>query len=142
MNNNDISKTLLEHYHNEWLHRHSHFWKILSSVYITNLIIICFPLCCSYFNIEIDKIEIDAKIFPIIGIIFSLFCLYLLFLESQKIIKLRKNINYQLSVLDENYTSKKNTAFSKFFATHINFIITFLLSFIMILIAIYVLFMF
>ena len=59
MDKRELSCSLLNHYQNEWIHRHSHFWKILSSMYITNLLIICFPFCCSYFNITIENVKIS-----------------------------------------------------------------------------------
>ncbi len=138
MDKNEISVSLLNHYHTEWMHRHSHYWKILSSVFITNLVIICFPICCTYFNIELSPTQVSPKIFPVIGILFTAICTILLLIECKKIINLRKNINIQLDSLQaSNKKIIKKTAFSKI-TKYINYIIALLLSFSMILVSLYV----
>ena len=134
----ELSCSLLNHYQNEWIHRHSHFWKILSSMYITNLLIICFPFCCSYFNITIENVKIPLKVFPILGIIFAFACCFLLLSESHKLKNLRTNINAHLQVLNKNQQDKSpNNIISKLIK-NINNITTILLSTTMLLLSIYV----
>ena len=129
---------LLNHYSDEWRHRHSHFWKILSSLFILNLIITCFPLCCKNFGVALSDVSINAKIFPIAGIIFSLFACILLFFESYKILLLRKEINTLLCKLkDENLKAvQKNSLFNN--VKFINFFIYVILTVAMIIIAAFI----
>lgn len=135
MDKQEITLALLEHYHEEWLHRHSHYWKILPSIYITNLIIICFPLCCSYFDMNIHSTGINPKIFPVAGILFAIVCCYLLFAESKKIITLRKEINSRLNLLTDTARKQDKT---NYVTKYINYIIASILSIVMVLISCYV----
>lgn len=138
MDKRELSCSLLNHYQNEWIHRHSHFWKILSSMYITNLLIICFPFCCSYFNITIENVKISLKVFPILGIIFSLVCCLLLLSESHKLKNLRININTQLQILNKKQQNKPTNNIISKLIKNINNITTILLSITMLLLSIYV----
>ena len=129
--------SLLNHYQNEWIHRHSHYWKVLSSMYITNLIIICFPLCCTYFGINFENLSINPKIFPITGILFTIACCSLLMFESNKLIHLRQSINRLLKQVDKNSSSHNKHNFISVIKDYINFIIAIILAFAMIIISIY-----
>lgn len=129
--------SLLNHYQNEWIHRHSHYWKILSSLYITNLIIICFPLCCTHFDIEFRTLNVNPKIFPIIGIMFTIVCSFLLLFESSKLINLRNCINALLEQIEGTAINKRKNKIISSIKKHINFVVTIIFSFSMILISIY-----
>lgn len=131
------SFSLLNHYQNEWMHRHSHYWKILSSLYITNLIIICFPLCSTHFNIEFVTLNVNPKIFPAIGIIFTIVCSSLLMFESYKLMNLRNCINSLLNQIEKKTISKKKNIITLYIKKYINFIVTVIFSVSMILISIY-----
>lgn len=129
--------SLINHYQNEWLHRHSHYWKVLSSMYITNLIIICFPICCSYFDIKFIDLNINPKIFPIVGILYTLVCCSLLIFESNKLIHLRNCINTHLKEIDNTSLSKSKHNTISAIINHINFIVAIILAIAMIVISIY-----
>lgn len=129
--------SLLNHYQNEWIHRHSHYWKILSSLYITNLIIICFPICCSHFSIEFITLNVNPKIFPVIGIIFNIVCSSLLMFESSKLMNLRNCINTLLEQIEETTVYKKEIKIISNIKKYINFIATVIFSISMILISVY-----
>lgn len=129
--------SLLNHYQNEWIHRHSHYWKVLSSMYIANLIIICFPICCSYFGIEFIDLNINPKIFPIVGILYTIVCCSLLIFESNKLIHLRNCINTHLKQIDNTSSSKNKHNLISEIINHINFIVAIILAIAMIVISIY-----
>lgn len=129
--------SLINHYQNEWIHRHSHYWKVLTSMCITNLIIICFPICCSYFNIEFDSLDINPKIFPIVGILYIIVCCSLLIFESNKLIHLRNSINTHLKQIDKLSLPKNKHNFISAIINHINFIVAILLAIAMIGVSIY-----
>ncbi len=128
---------LLNHYHNEWMHRHSHYWKVLSSMYITNLVIICFPICCSCFNIKFIDLNINPKVFPVAGILFTIVSCSLLIFESSKLIHLRNRINSILKQIENRSLSNSKNKFITLIKKYINFIVAIILAVTMIAISIY-----
>lgn len=134
-----MNPELLNHFQNEWIHRHSHFWKILSSMLIVNTIITSFPICCKHFDIELKQLSINLNVFPAIGIFFSFICLVLLLAESYKIAYVRTQINHQLR--KECIAPSKNKLLSlkpiKILFLHINYFVSIFAFFAMILFSIY-----
>lgn len=137
MDKNEKAISLINHYQNEWIHRHAHYWKVLSSMCITNLIIICFPICCSYFDIKFTDLNINPKIFPIVGILYTVVCCSLLIFESKKLIHLRNCINTHLKQIENISSTKNKQNFISTIINHINFIVAIILAIAMIVISIY-----
>lgn len=110
---NDLK--MLEHLQNEFFYRHTHYWNFLVKSFLLTLTITVFPLMREIFGMTID--ELDKKyyiIFPIIGIVLSFACFFILKEEDIRVRnvysaknKLNKKMNKRYRV--PSYNKSENS---------------------------------
>ena len=94
---------MLLYYQDEFMHRHTHFWSTLKSLFLINVIVTMLPYISSVFDVELAKDQLPLFIFPVVGALMAVGCLFLLLGEAKRLSLVGKNKYELMKLLPEEY---------------------------------------
>lgn len=111
----DMDIAMLNYFQNEWIYRHTHFWKIAIKLFLFNSIVTILPYVSTAFGVAIHVDNFNPYLFPILGFIITFVTFYILNDESKKLTAVGQT-KYRINgAMEEkyrylNYTDKSETA--------------------------------
>lgn len=114
---------LFEYYKDDWYYRNKHYWGLVVKHIWVCLVVIIFPYVCSFFNVVLsDKISFWA--FRIVGLIVSVFFVFLLLCENMRMRKSKEALNDLIKeIWGEQYIKKIKGIFGISLAHIIPFVV-------------------
>ena len=88
---------MMKYYQDEFKYRNSHFWSLLSKLFVLYSVITLFPICSEIMGIQIRELpEWSRMILPCVGIGVATFSYIVLRNEAKKISEIN-NIKYKIN---------------------------------------------
>ncbi|SCI44655.1 hypothetical protein [Romboutsia sp. 1001713B170207_170306_H8] len=93
---------LLNVYENEWMHRDTILWSNTIKLFLAGLIVTILPYTAELYNLRIPT-TINMKIFPIIGIVFSVILFFISGAYASRLTAIGNTIRDIISMLEYRY---------------------------------------